>query len=86
MMATPSPPPVAAGQNRCRLYFHAGQPLAALDIKSISLLSNVLLRQAATEAGGAEVLLFRNGFLTEGRQAISWSPVEASCSLHQRIT
>lgn len=36
------------------------------DIKSISLISNVLLRQAATEAGGAEVLLFRDGFLTEG--------------------
>jgi len=36
------------------------------DIKSISLLSNVLLRQAATDAGGAEVLLFRDGFLTEG--------------------
>ena len=36
------------------------------DIKSISLLGNVLLRQAAMDGGGAEAVLFRDGFLTEG--------------------
>jgi len=36
------------------------------DIKTTSLLGNVLLRQAAMEAGGIEVVLFRDGFLTEG--------------------
>ncbi|OFZ98317.1 MAG: D-amino acid aminotransferase [Betaproteobacteria bacterium RBG_19FT_COMBO_58_11] len=36
------------------------------DIKSISLLPNVLLRQQAVEAGTAEALLLRDGFLTEG--------------------
>jgi len=36
------------------------------DIKSISLLSNVLLRQQAVEAGTMEALLLRDGFLTEG--------------------
>lgn len=36
------------------------------DIKSVSLLGNVLLRQAATDAGAAECVLFRDGFLTEG--------------------
>ncbi len=36
------------------------------DIKVISLLGNVLLRQAAVEAGGVEAVLFRDGFLTEG--------------------
>ncbi len=36
------------------------------DIKSTSLLGNVLLRQAAAEAGAAECLLFRDGYLTEG--------------------
>jgi D-alanine transaminase len=35
------------------------------DIKSISLLGNVLLRQLSAEAGGAETILLRNGKLTE---------------------
>ncbi|WP_440996298.1 aminotransferase class IV [Arhodomonas sp. SL1] len=35
------------------------------DIKSTSLLGNVLLRQAAEEAGAAEVLLLREGRVTE---------------------
>ena len=36
------------------------------DIKSISLLPNVLLRQQAVEAGTTEALLLRDGFLIEG--------------------
>ena len=35
------------------------------DIKSISLIGNVLLRQLSAEAGAAETLLFRDGRLTE---------------------
>lgn len=36
------------------------------DIKSISLLGNVLLRQEAVEAGAAEAILIRDGLVTEG--------------------
>lgn len=36
------------------------------DIKAISLLPNVLLRQMAADAGAAEAILLRDGFLTEG--------------------
>jgi D-alanine transaminase len=36
------------------------------DIKAIALLPNVLLRQQAIDAGAAETLLLRDGFLTEG--------------------
>ena len=36
------------------------------DIKAISLLPNVLLRQQAVAAGTMEALLLRDGFLTEG--------------------
>ncbi len=36
------------------------------DIKSVSLLANCLLRQAAVDAGAAEALLLRDGMLTEG--------------------
>jgi D-alanine transaminase len=36
------------------------------DVKSTSLLGNCLLRQAAADEGAVEVVMFRNGFLTEG--------------------
>jgi D-alanine transaminase len=35
------------------------------DVKSVSLLANVLLRQLAIDAGAAETILFRDGLLTE---------------------
>ncbi len=36
------------------------------DLKTTSLLANVLLRQLSVDAGCAETILVRNGFLTEG--------------------
>lgn len=36
------------------------------DIKAISLLPNVLLRQLAVDAGATETVMFRDGILTEG--------------------
>lgn len=42
------------------------------DIKSISLLGNVMARQAAVEAGVDDVIQFRNGHLTEGSAANIW--------------
>jgi D-alanine transaminase len=36
------------------------------DVKSTSLLGNCLLRQAAADADAVEVVMFRDGFLTEG--------------------
>ncbi len=36
------------------------------DIKAISLLPNVLLRQMAVDAGAIETVLLRDGFMTEG--------------------
>jgi len=35
------------------------------DVKSVSLLGNCLLKQLAIDAGAAEVILFRDGYLTE---------------------
>ena len=35
------------------------------DLKTISLLGNVLMRQRAAEAGAVETVMFRDGFLTE---------------------
>lgn len=42
------------------------------EIKSVSLLGNVLARQAAVEADVDEVLQFRDGFLTEGASSNAW--------------
>ena len=54
--------------------FEAGVPAVSAtdnrwqrcDIKSIALLANVLLRQIAVDAGAAESILFRDGYMTEG--------------------
>ena len=35
------------------------------DVKSVSLLGNCLLKQMAVDAGAAEIVMFRDGFLTE---------------------
>jgi D-alanine transaminase len=35
------------------------------DVKSVSLLGNCLLKQSAVDAGTAEIILFRDGYLTE---------------------
>jgi len=42
------------------------------DIKSISLLGNVLASQYATENGAVETVQFRDGFLTEGSSSNIW--------------
>lgn len=42
------------------------------DIKSISLLGNVLARQQAVDAGAAETILLRDGWLTEASSANVW--------------
>jgi D-alanine transaminase len=43
-----------------------------VDIKSISLLPNVLAKQAGVEAGAAEAWLVRNGKVTEGSSSNAW--------------
>ena len=35
------------------------------DLKTISLLGNVLMRQLAADAGALETIMFRDGYLTE---------------------
>ncbi len=42
------------------------------DVKSTSLLGNVLARQMAVDAGAAECVMFRNGFMTEGSASNIW--------------
>ncbi len=42
------------------------------DIKSISLLGNVLARQMSADRGALETVMFRDGFLTEGSGSNVW--------------
>jgi D-alanine transaminase len=42
------------------------------DIKSISLLGNVLARQLSADQGAAETILLRDGWLTEGASSNVW--------------
>jgi D-alanine transaminase len=42
------------------------------DIKSTSLMGNVMARQIAADAGAAETILLRDGYLTEGSSSNVW--------------
>jgi hypothetical protein len=45
---------------------HADERWLHCDIKSISLLGNVLMKQYAMDNGASETVMLRDGFLTEG--------------------
>ena len=67
MMSSPLPvPPPALKASGVTAITTQDNRWLRCDIKSISLLPNVLLRQQAVEAGTMEALLLRDGFLTEG--------------------
>ena len=60
------------------------QRWARCDIKSVSLLPNVLARQAAREAGASEAILVdRDGMVTEGAATSAWI-VDATGTLRTR--
>jgi D-alanine transaminase len=66
-MATPLPAPLADQLERgIRAVTLEDIRWARCDIKAISLLGNVLLRQQALDAGADEAILLRNGCVTEG--------------------
>ena len=65
MMSSPLPPPELKSSGVTAISAEDNRWLRC-DIKAISLLPNVLLRQQAVAAGTMEALLMREGFLTEG--------------------
>lgn len=67
MMSTPlQTPPVDQVENGVGAITAIDNRWLRCDIKAISLLPNVLLRQQAVDAGCAETILLRDGWLTEG--------------------
>jgi D-alanine transaminase len=66
MMSNPLPLPTAEQVERgVAVVTTTDERWLHCDLKTISLLGNVLARQRATDAGASETVLFRNGFLTE---------------------
>lgn len=79
MMCSPAKPPTPEQR-------HAGVACISArdfrwergDIKSISLLGNVLARQMSVDKGAVETLLFRDGFLTEAAASNVWMVKEGA--------
>jgi D-alanine transaminase len=66
MMSNPLPLPTAQQvEQGVAVVTAADERWLHCDLKTISLLGNVLARQLATDAGAVETVMFRNGFLTE---------------------
>jgi D-alanine transaminase len=66
MMSNPLPHPTREQlDNGVKAYTFDDVRWHRCDIKSISLLGNVLAREFAASKGGAEVVMFRDGMLTE---------------------
>ncbi|MDP1790399.1 MAG: aminotransferase class IV, partial [Methylibium sp.] len=79
MMSSPAKPPTPEQR-------HAGVACISArdfrwergDIKSISLLGNVLARQMSADKGAVETILFRDGFLTEAAASNVWMVKEGA--------
>src|SRR6202008_1263894 len=66
MMSNPLVPPAPAQVEAGAAALSArDKPWLRCDIKSISLIGNVLLRELSAESDAAETILFRDGKLTE---------------------
>ncbi len=69
VFVTSSPwPPIPAEQIECGVaaVTHADERWLHCDIKSTSLLGNVLMKQYAIDNGASETVMLRDGYLTEG--------------------
>jgi D-alanine transaminase len=69
-VSSPWPPiPAEILEHGVACVTHADERWLHCDVKSISLLGNVLMKQYAVEHGAFETVLFRDGLLTEGSSA-----------------
>jgi len=66
------PPPAAQRERGVAAVTLPDERWLHCDVKSTSLLGNVLARQAAVDAGAAECVMFRDGYLTEGLASNLW--------------
>jgi D-alanine transaminase len=72
MVAPMTPPTAAVREKGLTSVSIPDERWLHCDIKSVSLLGNVLAKQAAVDSGVDEVIQFRNGNLTEGASCNIW--------------
>lgn len=72
MLAPMTAPPPALREKGLRAISLEDERWLHCDIKSVSLLGNVLAKQAAVKAGVDEVVQFRSDYLTEGASCNIW--------------
>ena len=72
MVAPMVPPSEQVRREGLKVISLADERWLHCDIKSVSLLGNVLAKQAAVKAGVDEVIQFRDGMLTEGASCNIW--------------
>jgi len=73
MMANPTRPPSAEQRHKGVACITARDfRWERADIKSVSLLGNVLARQMSADRGATETIMFRNGMLTEASASNVW--------------
>jgi D-alanine transaminase len=76
MVAPMVPPSAAVREKGVRMVSIPDMRWLHCDIKSVSLLGNVLAKQAAVNAGVDEVVQFRDGRLTEGASCNIWAVID----------
>lgn len=76
MLAPMVPPTAAVREKGLRMVSIPDMRWLHCDIKSVSLLGNVLAKQAAVDAGVDEVVQFRDGRLTEGASCNIWAVID----------
>lgn len=76
MLAPMVPPTAAVREKGLRMVSMPDMRWLHCDIKSVSLLGNVLAKQAAVDAGVDEVVQFRDGRLTEGASCNIWAVID----------
>ncbi len=65
-------PPASARENGVAAVTQPDNRWLRCDIKSVSLLGNVLMAENAAAHGATETIMFRDGFLTEGSSSNVW--------------
>jgi len=74
----PFTPLTDALENRTSVVFVTDMRWARADIKSVSLLPNVLAMQQANDAGATEAILIRDGSVTEGTKSNFFAVTEGT--------
>lgn len=80
--ASPHEPPLDKWEHGVSVILHPDQRWARCDVKSTSLLPNVLANHRAQEQGAYEAVLVREGFVTEGTHSSIAAVFDGTVTTH----